>query len=229
MVVPHLSLIVPTRAAGDELVDRVTRIIAGLPDMEAIIVQPDDRDDPEQPPIAHERVRLIAGPRGRGTQCNAGAAVAAGELLMFLHDDTSLPAEAFERIRAWHRDVQEEIACFRLTFDHNHWLLRTYSLFTRFDSLLTTFADQGIIIPRRLFERIGGMSPWPLFEDVEFFQRARRAGIRIVKLDARVTTSARRFIENGILRQQVLNTYLILLYLLGTPPDRLARRYDRTR
>lgn len=175
-------------------------------------------------------VQRLRAPRGRGTQCNVGAARATGPLLLFLHDDTALPVEAPALVRHAFSDPKTRIACFRLRFDHEHWLLTSYAFFSRFDGILTSFGDQGILIRRSFFATIGGFPDWPLFEDVALLGRARRrTRKRIKKLPAMVTTSAVRFLENGILRQQLLNAELILRFSLGASPESLRRRYEARR
>jgi hypothetical protein len=168
---------------------------------------------------------LFATP-GRGPQCNAGARAAAGELLLFLHDDSILPAQAAALTEAAFAADDTELACFRLRFDDDHWLLGVYGWFSQFDSLLTSFGDQGILIRRRCLERLGGFPDWPLFEDVELLRRARRRA-PVPKLAGVVTTSAERFRRNGVVRQQITNAALILGYLLGADPTRLAEIYER--
>jgi hypothetical protein len=176
-------------------------------------------------PRLPEHTLITKATRGRGTQCNGGARVATGDVLLFLHDDTWLPENASQTIERAFADSETQIACFRLAFDHPHWLLRLYASMSAFDSLLTSFGDQGILIRRALFERLGGFPDWPLFEDVELLRSARRQ-TRVWKLGARVTTSAVRFVEGGIIRQQLLNAELILRYLLGADPEALHRRYE---
>jgi hypothetical protein len=148
-------------------------------------------------------------------------------LLLFLHDDTALPAEAPALVQDAFADPKTQVACFRLRFDYQHWLLASYAFFSRFDSTLTSFGDQGILIRRSFFAAIGGFPDWPLFEDVDLLNRARRrTRKRIKKLPAVVTTSAVRFLENGILRQQFLNAQLMLRFSLGASPESLRRRYE---
>lgn len=175
-------------------------------------------------------IQRLRAPRGRGTQCNAGAARATGPLLLFLHDDTALPVEAPGVVSNAFADPRTQIACFRLRFDHEHWLLAIYAFCSRFDSSLTSFGDQGILIRRSFFAAIGGFPDWPLFEDVDLLNRARhRTRKRIKKLPAVVTTSTVRFLENGILRQQLLNAELMLRFSLGASPESLRRRYEMRR
>jgi rSAM/selenodomain-associated transferase 2 len=232
----HLSVIIPTRCCDDGLSEPLQQLRRQLPTAQIIVVEP--YSDPPSPPpqrtlatthaLRATRTVLTQGQRGRGTQCNAGAQLARGELLLFLHDDTRLPATVERLIAHAFTHGQIEIACFRLAFDRRHPLLRLYAAFSAFDSFLTSFGDQGILVRRELFERLGGFPNWPLFEDVEFLRRARRQA-RIKKLPAKVTTSAVRFVENGIIRQQLLNAELMLRFALGADPESLRIRYEQRR
>lgn len=218
-----LSIIVPTRALTPALMVRLEAHRQLFPAAELVVVEPDDRPAVAQSGVSG--IHRLRAPRGRGTQCNAGAARATGELLLFLHDDTELPQDAPAVVFAAFAEPHIQVACFRLCFDHPHWLLAGYAFLSRFESVLTSFGDQGILIRRSFFEEIGGFPNWPLFEDVELFARARRR-TRIKKLPATVITSAARFLENGILRQQILNAQLMLRFSLGASPESLRSRYE---
>uniref|UniRef100_A0A7S2F651 Glycosyltransferase 2-like domain-containing protein n=1 Tax=Octactis speculum TaxID=3111310 RepID=A0A7S2F651_9STRA len=94
------------------------------------------------------------------------------------------------------------------------------------DSVLSTFGDQGIAVSLEAFTALGGFAPWPLFEDVDFFQRARRADFRVVKVPASILVSPRRFERHGPLKYALRCFLLIVLFLLGVSPDVLAGLYD---
>ncbi|MGB5833996.1 MAG: TIGR04283 family arsenosugar biosynthesis glycosyltransferase [Thiohalocapsa sp.] len=238
---PRLSIVIPTRRIDQVLTAWLHGLLGQIPDVEILVVEPEDRRPAQaEPPERNECAtsepvgmadspwRLLYAPRGRGTQCNAGARAAVGELLLFLHDDTELPANAMACIDRAFDDLEVGAACFRLRFDTDHWLLRIYAAFSRFESVMTTFGDQGLVIRRRVFDELGGFPDWPLFEDVEIARRIRRRS-RLVKLPATVTTSAVRFERNGLLRQQFLNATLMLRFLLGADPEDLRVRYERQR
>jgi rSAM/selenodomain-associated transferase 2 len=235
--VDRLSIIIPTRRLEAPLNRYIRATLAPLPHCEVLVVEPDDQGSGRgQRPAeqSSERgdtdapFRLVRARRGRGTQCNAGARRANGDLLFFLHDDTRLPDRAMDQVRQAFAEPAVGAACFRLRFDQRHWLLGLYAACSRFDSVWTTFGDQGLVIRRRIFDALGGFPDWPLFEDVELARRARRHS-RIVKLPCAVTTSAERFRRNGILRQQLANALLMLRFLLGADPHRLAAYYERRR
>jgi rSAM/selenodomain-associated transferase 2 len=169
-------------------------------------------------------VRRVRAERGRGIQMNAGAREATGDVLLFLHADTFLPADAFRLIGEVLADPEVAGGCFRLAFDRDDPWLRTYSFFSRINHPLFTYGDQGLFVRREVFERIGGFREMPILEDVEIQERLRRAG-RFVKLRQPVVTSARRFVRHGPVGQQARNVGIVLLYNLGVPPARLKRLY----
>ena len=162
----------------------------------------------------------------RGKQMHAGAELAGGNILLFLHADTRLPKGAFSVLDEYFQKDEHNISTFRLKFDRQNWLLDLYSKFTAFDSLWTTFGDQGIAVKKDFYEEVGGFPSWQLFEDVEFLRRARRKQ-KITTLNSSVTTSAIRFSENGFFRQQLKNGWLIIKYLFGVSHERLSMEYNR--
>ncbi|HST57768.1 MAG TPA: hypothetical protein VLK84_03700 [Longimicrobium sp.] len=111
---------------------------------------------------------------------------------------------------------------FTLRFDADHPLLRLYGGCTRLPWF--RYGDQGIFIRRPVFERLGGYRELPLLEDVDLLRRMRRSG-RLAVVHRPVTTSARRFVERGIVRQQALNAAILLAHALGVSPARLAGWY----
>ena len=171
-------------------------------------------------------VRICASEAGRGIQCNTGASIATGDILVFLHADTELPAIAFDQLNEYFQNSKIQIGTFLLSFDNNHWLFRLYSMPSRFECALTRFGDQCIVVRKSFFNSIGGFPGWPLFEDLGFLQKARKT-TRIYRFRATVKTSARRFLKHGILRQQILNIWFILLYFIGVKPEKLAILYER--
>lgn len=174
--------------------------------------------------LAAPYARVIASPPGRARQMNAGAAHATGEVLLFLHADTTLPPDAFAVIRATLADPAVEGGTFRLAFDTNTLLLRFYSFCTRFALPRICFGDRAHFVRRSVFEEIGGFPEVPIFEDLELVQLLhQRGGFRF--LPQAVTTAARRFEQYGPLHQQLRNTYLWLRYQTGTPPEQLAHLY----
>ena len=162
----------------------------------------------------------------RGLQCNRGAAIANGELLVFLHADASVAPGAFERLSGIFANGDVKIGNFRIRYDTDHWLLKMLSFLSCFDVGLFRFGDQGIIVRRSLFDELGGFPEWSLFEDMEFIRKAREKA-KIYRFPISLTTSARRFLQNGIIRQQMINTFYTIQYLLGKPTTSLSEKYYR--
>jgi rSAM/selenodomain-associated transferase 2 len=168
--------------------------------------------------------QLISTKKGKGFQLIKGVECSSGELLVFMHADTFLPANAFNLINKYMIDIGHKIATFRMKFDSERILLKIYSWFTKFDSVFSTFGDQVIVITKRFYEELGGFPELPIFEDVELLRRARRT-TNIVKFPAYVTTSARRFRKRGVVFTQILNGMYLLRYFMGSEPGRIYNKY----
>lgn len=218
------SVVIPTLNEEKWTPGQVRRIHTLDSRVQVIVVDAGSTDDT----VAKARdagAEVCRAPAGRGKQMNAGAARASGDILLFLHADTLLPRNAFELLGAYFNRPDINIGTFRLRFDRNHWLLRLYAIFSRLDSVFTTFGDQCIVVRRGFFEALGGFPNWPLFEDVALLQRA-RAVTRVYSFPAAVTTSARRFEQAGVVRQSLRNAWLVLRYLAGSSPFELAEEYE---
>jgi len=218
-----ISVIVPTLNEGKHLAATLARISQQLPDAEIIVTDGGSTDATIDIARSFGAI-LVTASGGRGGQLIEGAKHAQGAVLLFLHADTLLPDIAGTMIADHFLRNEVQVATFRLVFDEPHWFLQISAWFTRFDSVFTTFGDQGIIIRRECYDALNGFPPWPLFEDVELLRRARRI-TKIRTLPVAVTTSARRFSRRGIFSQQWLNTRLLLRFLVGTSPAVLARSY----
>jgi hypothetical protein len=123
-------------------------------------------------------------------------------------------------------DSEKQIAKFQLRFNHLHPLLSFYQYWTRFDSVFSSFGDQCIIVRKSFFDKLGGFQEWLLFEDVCFLQEARKK-TKITVLPGYAITSARRFINRGIVRNQLLNGWLLLKYFFGASPQKLNQQYNK--
>lgn len=219
------SVIIPALNEEAAIAGCVAAVRALAPDIEVIVADGGSSDATVARALA-AGAQVARAPRGRGPQCNAGAALARGEVLIFLHADTALPADAVPRLRALFAEPGVQVAKFRLGFDSDDWLLGLAARLMWFDSPLTSYGDQGLVIRRELFAALGGFPDWPLFEDVRLFELA-RARTTVYVVPAQVTTSARRFEANGRLAQLLHDLWLWLQYLWGVSPHEIARRYER--
>jgi len=217
------SVIIPARNEEERIETTIRSVRKIRPDAQIIVCDGDSTDRTVERALAMN-VTIVRSKCGRGIQCNEGARKAAGGILLFLHADSVLPQNAFPLLDQFFSDVRVQVGTFRLQFDTPHWLLKTYALFTRFDSLFTRYGDQCIVVRRSFFDELGGFPDWPLFEDVHFLQSARRR-TKIISFPSSVITSARRFQRLGVLRTQWINVCLFSRFLLKTPPDKLAKIY----
>ncbi len=168
---------------------------------------------------------LLAAPRGRARQMNAGAKAALGPALLFLHADTTLPPAALALVndalarRAWGR--------FDVTIDGRSRWLPIVATLMNIRSRATGIAtgDQAIFMRREAFDAVGGFPDQALMEDVEICKRLRRRFGAPVCLRAKVVTSGRRWDERGAWRTIVLMWRLRWLYWRGVSADRLAVAY----
>lgn len=211
-IVEHLAPLQPWRAAGVEVVvvdggsaDRTVELATPLCD------------------------RVVISTRGRALQMNAGAAVARGRLIVFLHADTKLPDGARERLLALARGGPTW-GRFDVRLAGRHPLLRVVATAMNWRSRLTAVAtgDQAMFVSRELFAQVGGFPAIPLMEDVALSKRLRRERAPVC-LRERAVTSGRRWEQGGALRTVWLMWSLRLAYFLGVEPARLARWYRQAR
>jgi rSAM/selenodomain-associated transferase 2 len=170
--------------------------------------------------------RVIAAPAGRGRQLRAGAAAAGGEVLWLLHADTRTPPGSLRAIADTLGDPAVIGGNFRLIFDggdrFSRWLTGFYAWFRRRGLY---YGDSGMFVRRAVYDRVGGIRPVALMEDLDFCRRLQRAGPTVCIADPPLVTSARRFRGKHPVRIVAGWLWLHALYYLGTPPDALARRY----
>lgn len=177
--------------------------------------------------VTDDRIIKIVSPAGRAIQMNAGAAEAAGEILIFLHADTELPPNALKYIEKTLRQEKYVAGAFDLDIDTNHWFIKVVSSVARLRSRLTQvpYGDQAIFIRRDYFHQIGCFSEIPLMEDVELMQRIKKRGGRICILNHRIKTSDRRWQKNGMIHTTLLDILLPVLFKFGASPEKLAQYY----
>ena len=177
--------------------------------------------------VARPHARTIHSEKGRAVQMNSGARHSTGEVLLFLHADSCLPPGAFTLMDRVLVDPRIVGGTFRLRFDRQEFLLRAIAFFTRFKFRYFPYGDQGLFVRRSVFHRLNGFAEIPFMEDVDFLRRLHRAGW-VTLLKKPVTTSARRFLECGIIRQQLINVILVMFYLMGARPGKLKKWFERS-
>lgn len=176
--------------------------------------------------------RVVGAAVGRGSQMNAGAAVACGRALLFLHADALLPEGAHGLITEVLDRPSTMLGCFRIRHEAERWRGSWKARWLRLADLRSHFTkrpygDQGLFFRREAFHEAGGFPAQPLMEDLDLVGRLSRGG-RVVTLPQEVRVSARRF-EAGWWRAFICMNTFPALYRLGMSPQRLSRWYGRPR
>jgi len=172
--------------------------------------------------------QVIAAPRGRGRQLNAGAAGSTGDVLLFLHADALLPTNAVQQIEVALADRGVVGGNFRIHFGtgrHARFLAAFYHVIRQ---LTVYYGDSAIWVRREHFAAIGGFPPYPLMEDLKLVQLLRERG-RMAYLAGPVHASPRRWERGGLLRTWASWVVIQTLYFGNVSPQRLARLYRHIR
>lgn len=165
--------------------------------------------------------------QGRGRQMNVGAAHASGDILVFLHADTTLPTNALLLIRKSLQNEQLVGGAFTLQIQSPRVSLRMIAAFSTLRSQITRapYGDQVIFLRKSCFDAIGGYRDIPLMEDVELMRRIKKKRGNIVILPTPVVTSARRWDQEGLYYTTLRDSIIIFLYWYGIPAEKLAKFY----
>lgn len=221
---PRISVIVPALNEAQGL-GATLACIPLTPGDEVIVVDGGSTDDTVA--IAQQGGAVVLhSPAGRARQMNCGAQCAHGEVLLFLHADTLLPAAGLEAVRAAMQQPQVVGGAFHLAFLPSTPALRLIAWGANIRTRLGTlpYGDQALFVRRTLFEELGGYADVPLLEDVKLIQALRRKG-QLAFLDHSVHTSGRRWLQRGLLTTTLRNTLIIALYFCGVSPATLKRWY----
>jgi rSAM/selenodomain-associated transferase 2 len=211
------------------IADTLRALRAGAPGAEIIVVDGGSGDDSQNAARGLCDI-LIEAPRGRARQLNAGAGRAAGEILAFVHADTTVPSTFAADIRDAMRNPATVGGRFDLELDAPALPYRLIGRLISLRSRLsrTATGDQGIFVRREVFERLGGFPDIEICEDLDFARRLKRAGA-VACLRSRVVTSARRWQRAGLIRTVGRMWAIRLCYLAGVSPSRLHRWYAEVR
>jgi len=223
----RLSVVVPTFSEALHIEDTVS---AALCIGDEVIVADSGSADETAELASAAGAHVVASAKGRGAQLNVGAECAAGDVLLFLHADARLPAEARVAIERALVDPEVGGGNFLLRFEPRTRWGRVFGWANdvRRRQLGIYYGDSAIFVRRRVFDALGGYSPLPILEDFDFVRRLERSVHTVYIRDVSVSASSRRFAHTPV---RTLCAWGIVqgLYSLGVPPWALAKLYPDAR
>jgi rSAM/selenodomain-associated transferase 2 len=226
--IEKISIIIPVFNEAKIIQTTLLKLIKNSVNVEIIVVDGGSNDRTVE--IVKElKIKLISSQRsGRANQMNLGASVANGDVLLFLHADTNLPANYQEIIKEILSQPKVVAGAFELKIDDEQKSLRLVEIMvnwrSRFFSL--PYGDQAIFLNKSIFQELGGFANLPIMEDFELIQRLKHLG-KIKIASAAVITSSRRWQKLGVFKTTLINQLIIISYYLGIPPTKLRQLYNK--
>lgn len=222
-----ISIIIPTLNAAKDLPLCLDALMPGLEAglIRELIVSDGGSED-ATPAIAEgSGAAFIQGEKGRAKQLIAGAEIARGDWLFFLHADTALSRDWPERVLDHLSERPDKAAVLTLAYRSDHPMAKRIAARAnrRARWLGLPYGDQGLLLPRALYDEVGGYEDLPLMEDVRIVQKIGKSRISILSAEAR--TSAAKYERDGWRKRSWHNAMLISRYLLGASPKKLAAKY----
>lgn len=221
---PRISVVIPTLNAAAHLAATLESIHGTV---EEVLIADGGSTDETCDIASAAGAHIVRCDKGRGQQLRSGAAAATGDWLLFIHADTVLSEGWQEEVDAHAADPAnvDRAAVFTFALDDGSPQARRMERLVawRTRRLGLPYGDQGLLISRDRYERIGGFRPIPLMEDVDIVRRIGRTNIDV--LDIRAVTSAERYRRGGWWGRPVRNICCLVLYFLRVSPRILVRLY----
>lgn len=223
---PFISIIIPTFNEEEKIGKLLEYLKQSCSEITYEIIIADGSSSDDTVFIAEQSTAKVihCHKKGRAAQMNKGAEHAKGSILYFLHADTFPPPGFLFHIRKslWNG---YRSGCFRLTFDDPHPILKFYGWCTRFRLTVFRFGDQSLFVEKTLFQRVNGFEEsMAVMEDQKMVRELKKMS-RFCVMEGSVTTSARRYKVNGIIRLQAIFFLIVLFYYAGASQEILVLVY----
>lgn len=221
-----ISIIIPTYNEEDNILDLLSHLAGVNADIEILVIDGGSRDQTVSLVREKGYTCLVSPVKGRAAQMNYGADQSSGDILYFVHADTSPPT-------SYPKDIQHALSegygagCYRYQFDRAHPLLRINAYCTRFDRLMCRGGDQTLFLKRSLFEELGGFDEHLLImEDYDLIRKIQKCtDFRIIPKEA--TVSARKYNQNGYFQVNFANLVVFMMYFAGAEQETMVHAYTK--
>jgi len=217
-----ISIIIP--AWKEKNLDNIANLYKDMPGVEVICALARGDDVTPEP----GGTMIVRAAKGRAAQMNAGAGLASGDILLFLHADTVITQESLSVVREVLQLPPVAGGAYMLKIDSPSAWLWLVSVVANIRSRVFSapYGDQALFVSREWFDKIGGYQDTPILEDVMLVEQIRNRG-KLKIIDEYAITSARRWRERGMVRSTLVNWAIMLGYYLGVSPDKLVKTFKR--
>jgi rSAM/selenodomain-associated transferase 2/rSAM/selenodomain-associated transferase 1 len=224
MSLPKISVVIPVLNEAAHINQTIEKVLCA-DNVEVIVVDGGSSDNTAES-ASRSGAKVFYGKNGRASQMNLGVQHATGDILLFVHGDTYVPD-------GYDRDIRDALkkdniiaGAFSLSFADASLPVRIIEAGANIRSryLGLPYGDQGLFLRKDIFSRTGGFPDVPILEDVMLVHRLGRMG-KIVVLDSKAITSARRYKTLGVRRTWIINQIVMAGYFLGVPPENISSYY----
>ncbi len=218
-----ITIIIPTLNASKTIRSTLRSVSKDFTNI--IIVDANSEDNTIQ--IAKKyKVKIIKSTANRGKQLHLGALSSNTDWILFLHADTKLSKNSFEEIKNFIKIKPNKVGYFKLKFNTQNSFAAILERIVYFRNIIfkLPYGDQGLLISKSLYNKIGGFKPLPIMEDVNIIKRI--AAKNLILINSHVITDASKYIKNGWMKKSILNFICLSLYFIGYDINKIHKIYN---
>lgn len=221
-----ISIIIPVYNEEEHILNLLSHLrkVSSGKVLEIITVDGGSTDRTAKILVAEPGIIYLTSKKGRACQMNAGARIATGPILYFLHAD-SFPPQDFDNLILDNVLNGNNAGCFKMKFDNNHWWLNTVGHLTRINHRFCRGGDQSLFIKSKLFNEVGGYDEaFTVYEDNDLICKLYKRK-QFTVIQEWLTTSARLYERMGIWNLQFLYFQIYWKKYRGAQPEELYQLY----